>query len=99
VAVEESVDEMKIAGSAAAGADSELARQMRFGGCGESGNLFMPNMHPFDLALAAKRIGQPVQTVTNDTVDPLYARGGQSRDELLGNGDHESSCVLGRLGR
>ena len=57
VAIEQAVDEVQVAGPAAAGADRELARQMRFGTGRESGDLLVPDMDPFDLALPADRIG------------------------------------------
>ena len=64
---------MQITGAAAAGAHGELSRQVRLGAGRESGNLFVPDMNPRDLALAAERVGQTVQAVTDDTVDPLDA--------------------------
>ena len=55
VAIEEAVDEVQIARAAAAGADGELARQMRLGARRERGDLLVPDMNPLDLALPAKR--------------------------------------------
>src|SRR5262249_30283271 len=34
-------------------------------------DLLVPDMNPFDLALAAKRVGQPVETVIDYTVNPF----------------------------
>ena len=74
VAIKQAVDQMQIARSAAAGADREFAGQMRFGAGRESGNLFMPDMNPLDLGLPAQRVGQPIQAVADDAIDPLDAR-------------------------
>jgi hypothetical protein len=44
VAIEQAVDEMQVAGSAAAGTDRELAGQMRFGAGREGGYLLVPRL-------------------------------------------------------
>src|SRR6266404_4403099 len=68
--IEQAIDQVQIARAAAPGADGELPRQMRLGARRESGNFLVPDMHPLDLALPAKRVGQPIQTVADNTVDP-----------------------------
>jgi hypothetical protein len=73
VTVEQSIDQMQITGAATAGTHGELARQVRLGAGRESGNLFVPDMNPRDLALAAERVGQTVQAVADDAIDPLDA--------------------------
>src|ERR1700742_603057 len=76
---------MEIAGAAAPGTDRKLSRQMRFGtGC-ESRDLLMPYMHPLDLALTADRIGQSIQAVADDAVNPLHAGDGEGFRKLVGN--------------
>ena len=48
VAVEQAVDQMQISRSAAPGADSQFAGQLRLrAGC-ECSGLLVPDMHPFD---------------------------------------------------
>ena len=47
--VEEPVDEMEVARSAGAGADSERSGRLRLGGRGEGGRLLVPHVHPFKL--------------------------------------------------
>ena len=71
--IEQPVDEMKISGSATTGANSELAREMGLAGGGESCSLFVPNIDPFDLALAAQRIGQPIKAIADDAINPFDA--------------------------
>src|SRR5208283_1442167 len=58
VTIEQAVDQMQIARSAASGADGELTRQMRLGACRESGNFLVPDVDPLDLVLAPDRVGQ-----------------------------------------
>ena len=83
--IEQAIDQVKIAGAAAPGTDRKFSRQVRFGtGC-ESSDLLVPHMHPFDLALAADRIGQPVQAVADDAIDPLDAGGSEGFRKLVGD--------------
>ena len=49
--VKQAVDEMQVSRPATAGTDRKLSRQMRLGAGGEGGDLFVPDMYPFDLAL------------------------------------------------
>ncbi len=51
MAIEQAVDEMQIARPAAAGADGELAGQMRLGAGREGGDLLVADVDPLDLAL------------------------------------------------
>ena len=80
---------MEIAGPAAAGADGEFTRQMRFGARREGRHLLVPDMNPLDLALTAQRVGQAVQAIANDAINPLDARNGKNLRELVRDGfDH-----------
>jgi hypothetical protein len=71
VAIEQPVDQVQIARPAAPGADREFPRQMRLGACRECANLLVPDMDPLDLGLAPDRVGQSIQTVADNAVDPL----------------------------
>src|SRR6516162_10022476 len=83
VAVEETVDEMQIAGPAAAGANRELTREMGFARGGKRCDLLVPDMDPFDLALLAQRVGEPVETVADDAVNALDSRREKNLGELI----------------
>ena len=86
VAVEQTINEVEIAGAATPGKDGKRAGEMRLGACCKGRHLLMADMDPFDLALAADRIGEPVQTVTNDAVDTLDAYSeslGENRGAVL----------------
>ena len=64
---------MQVARSATACTVRERARQVRLCTRRKGGNLLMADMHPLDLALAANGIGDAVQAIADDAVDPLYA--------------------------
>jgi hypothetical protein len=86
VAIEQSVDQVQIAGTTTAGADGEGTGEVGFGACGEGRDLLVPDVHPLDLALAAERIGQTVQAVADDAVDALDAGCREGFGELIGHG-------------
>src|SRR6516164_8972161 len=88
MAIEQAVDEMQVAGPAAAGTDRKFAGQMRFGASRERCHFLMTHMHPLDLALPANRIGQAVEAVADDAVNPLDADGRESLRELICNRFH-----------
>src|SRR5262249_42052373 len=83
VAVEQAVDEMQVARSAAAGADRELTREMGLATGGKRRDLLVPDVNPFDLALAAQRVGQPVETVADDAVNAFDSRRHENVGELI----------------
>ena len=92
MAVEQAVDEVEVAWPAATGADGEFTCQMRFGARREGRDFLVPDMNPFDLALAAKRVGQPVQAIADNAINPLDPRCGENLRELVRDGfDHISS--------
>ena len=53
MAIEQAVDEVQIARAATAGADRELAGQMRLGARGEGRHFLVADVNPLDLRLAA----------------------------------------------
>jgi hypothetical protein len=77
---------MEVAGSTAAGADGEIAREMRFRGRCEGCHLLVPHMDPFNVAATAYDISEPVQAVTNDAIDALNTCGNQRLNELICDG-------------
>src|SRR5262249_21106619 len=83
VTIEQSVDEVQVAGPAAPRADRELARQMRLGAGRERGDLLVPDVDPLDLSLAPQGVGQPIEAVAHDPVDAFHAGGGERFDELV----------------
>src|SRR6202034_3434405 len=79
VGVEQAVDQVQVAGPAAARADRELAGQRRLAARRERGRLLVPDVLPDDAAVAAHRIGEPVQRVTRDPVHLAHAGSLQDR--------------------
>jgi hypothetical protein len=74
---------VKVARSATPGTDRKLSCHVRFATGRESRDLLVPHMHPFYLALPADRIGQTIQAIADDAVDPLDAGGGESFRKLI----------------
>jgi hypothetical protein len=86
VGVEEAIDHVQITRPATAGADRKLTRQMRLRARRKGSNLLVPDMHPLDLALAADRVGQPIQAVPDYAVNPLDAGRCERLRELISDG-------------
>ena len=75
VAVIESVDEVEIAGAAAAGAYGEVAGEMGFSTGGEGGDFFVAEMDPVEFAGGTDGFGDAVEGVAGDAVDAAHAGG------------------------
>src|SRR5229473_3125614 len=86
VTIEQPVDQVKVARPAAAGADRDFSGEMRLGARGKGGDLLVPDMQPFDLALPTNRIGKAVQAVADNAVNPLDTSGGEGLGELVSDG-------------
>src|SRR5438477_411176 len=56
---------------------------MRLGARGEGGDLLVPDMQPFNFALSANRIGNAVQAVAHNAVNPFDTSGGKGLGELV----------------
>ena len=59
---------------------------MRLGAGRESGNFLVPDMDPLDLALPAKRVGQPIEAVADYAVYPLDTGRSEGFCELISDG-------------
>ena len=86
LAVEKTVDEVQIAGAAAAGAYGEAAGDMGVGASGEGGDLLVAHMQPFDAAAPANGVGEAIEAVADNAIDPLHSGGGENLDHLVGDG-------------
>jgi len=69
----ETVDEVKIPWTTAAGAHGELSRDLSIGSCGEGCRFFMPHVQPVNLSAFSNGVGQTVKRVAYDAVDPSYS--------------------------
>jgi hypothetical protein len=84
VAIEQAIDEMKVAGTATARTDRKFSGKVGFSASSERRYLLVPRVQPFDLALAADHICESIQAVADDAVNSLYACIHQSLDEDVG---------------
>lgn len=87
VRVVESVDQMEVARATRAGTDSKLPSKLRLGRCGKSGGLLVADMNPVDAAFGrTSRLTDSVhywiQTVSDDSINPLHAGSLELFDEL-----------------
>ena len=85
MALEQTVDKMEVAGPTASGADGEGARQVRFGAGGEGGGLLVPGVDPFDRSVGAQRVGDAVERIPGDAVNPADAGGLEGFDKKVGD--------------
>jgi hypothetical protein len=61
------------------------AHTVGLGTRGKSGGLLVPHVDPLDAALAPQRVDEPIQRVTDDTVDPFDAGLLERIDHEIGN--------------
>src|SRR5277367_5716937 len=83
MAVEQPVDEVQIAGPAAASTNGEFTGQVRFGTSRKGSDLLMADVNPLDLALSSHRVGESVEAITDNAIDPFNARCRQDLCELI----------------
>jgi hypothetical protein len=84
MAIEQTIDEVQIAGPTTAGTSGELTRQMRLGTSREGRDLLVADVDPLDLALSPKRVGETVEAIADNPIDPLDASRSQSLHKLIG---------------
>jgi hypothetical protein len=85
VGIEQPIDQMQVAGSATAGADGEITRELRLRSRCKRRHLLVSHMDPLDVAATAYDIGKPIQAVADDAIDAFHAGGHQRLDELICN--------------
>src|SRR5262249_42160024 len=85
------------AGTAGAGTDCELARNVSRARSRKRRHFLMPDMHPFDGAAAAQGLGETIEAVADDPEDALDPGLLQRRDEKIGNVvDGHAALPIGR---
>src|SRR5262249_7656465 len=70
VAIVESIDEVHVAGAAAARAGGQLSGEVCVGPGGEGGDLLVPDVDPADLVVPPDVVGDAVQRVSRHSVHP-----------------------------
>src|SRR5262249_17649065 len=88
VGVVEPVDEVQVAGSAAARAYRELAGQRRVGGGRERRVLLVADVFPRDVTGAPNGVREPAEAVARQAVDAMYATARQSGNQMGRNSCH-----------
>jgi len=86
VGVEQAVDQVQVARPAARRAHRQLAGQRGLARRRERRRLLVPHVLPGDPAVAAQRVGEPVQRVSRYPVHPPHARRLQRRHHHIGHG-------------
>ena len=81
MAIVQAVDEVHVAGPAAARTHDKRTGQVRLRPGSEGRDFLVADRHPLDGLLRAQRLGQPVEGVADDAVDAFDARGGKSSDD------------------
>ncbi len=74
MAIEETVDEMEVAWSAASGADGDLTGKVSLGARGKSSHFLMPYVEPVNLFVLADGVGEAIEGVARNAVDSFHAR-------------------------
>src|SRR5262249_664189 len=84
--IEQSINQVQVPWSTAARAHSQAPSEVRFGtGC-ECRHLLVPHVNPLDLALSPQCIGDSVEAVADDPVNPPHAHERENLDELISYG-------------
>src|SRR5580698_9232095 len=96
--VEQSIDRVEIARTAASGAYCERTGELRLRAGRESCNLLMADMDPFDPVLAPDRVSDAVEAVADDAVDTLHAGRCQGFGELVCDGLHALTFSSNSIG-
>ncbi len=73
MAIEEPVDEMKVAGTATPSADGKRASDVRIGARGERRYFLMADVNPFDRLLSAYLVDYPIERIADYSVDSLHS--------------------------
>src|SRR5258708_33652340 len=77
----QSVNQMQVSRPAASGAHAKRSRQMRFGSGCKGCRFFVPNRNPADVISFADCIGDAIQGVSCNAVDPCHSRRNKSLNQ------------------
>jgi hypothetical protein len=77
MAIEESVDEVKVAGTATPGADCQLAGHMCVGASSEGRHFLVADVDPPDGFLSSYLVGYPIERIADYSKDPLNSSRGE----------------------
>ncbi|SKY94312.1 Uncharacterised protein [Mycobacteroides abscessus subsp. abscessus] len=86
LSVEQTVDQVQVARPAATDAHREFAGQCRLRRRGECGTFLVARVDPFEPLILAQCVGESVQRVAGDSVDPPYSGSVERLDDVVGHG-------------
>lgn len=78
----QAVDQVQVTRAAASGADGEASGELRLGSGGECGRLLVTHVHPLERAALPNLIGNRIEAVPDDAVDPLHTGIDERANEL-----------------
>ena len=97
MSVVQTVDEVRLPGPVTARADRQVTRKTCLGARREGRDFLISDVNPFELGLSPQRVGQPVQTITNNAINPLHTCRRENLGELICYcSDHTGSCQYRR---
>src|SRR6476660_1384604 len=100
LAIEQAVDQMKVAWTAAPGANSKARGKMSFGSRRKSRGLFMPHVNPVDRLSSPQRVRKAVERVSHHSVDALHAGLLEGFDQIFGSSfAHQLLSPIARTSR
>src|ERR1700722_5060613 len=98
VGVKQTIDQMQVPRATAGSADRESPGHRRLSGRRERRRLFVTNVLPGDVAVAAQRIGEAIDRISRQPVDPADAGRLEGRDtEISNRGWHYCSFPVVRF--
>jgi hypothetical protein len=83
MSIEESIDEVKTAGAAAAAADREFPAELSLGTRSKRRSFFVTDMDPFEVSIYSQSIRHRIQAVTNDAINSFDTNSNKSADQLI----------------
>jgi hypothetical protein len=83
LAIVKAIDQVQVSGTAASGAYSQFAGQMRFRARRERPCLLITHADPLDILAGANRIRDAIERVAGDAVNSLNARSHENVDQQV----------------
>src|SRR5580704_3813192 len=94
MAVEEPVDEVKVARTATPGTDRKLTGNVRVSAGGEGRDFLVTNVDPLNGFLPAHRIGYPIERIADYSIDSLHPAPGERSYQVFCYCRHNSLLQL-----
>jgi hypothetical protein len=92
--IEETIDKVKVAGPATAGANREIASQLSIGTGGEGCDLLVTDVNPLNSFLSLYLVDYSIEGIADYSVDSLDPCRGQSGDQVFCDSGHDVLLIL-----